>query len=107
MGLNRKEIIVEKDPKNLLEFCCGINILKEDKDEAKLIDDDQCPDWLSSIDLSQKKIELKDLDPDSDAYWLRLKSMVSKRNAILALCRKRILNKPENMHRFELFKKTK
>ena len=78
----KEEMKVEKDPEKLFTHCCGLNIMK-DGDDPPLIAMAECPDWLFEMDISQKKIELSDLDPESDKYWYRLRNLAKARKALL------------------------
>ncbi|XP_014271642.1 large ribosomal subunit protein mL54 [Halyomorpha halys] len=72
------QLPVETDAQKLVNFVCGSNILKEGKD-IELKADDEYPDWLWKLNTGKPK-PLEELDPDSKAYWLRVKKMAMVRN---------------------------
>ncbi|KAF7996318.1 hypothetical protein HCN44_001950 [Aphidius gifuensis] len=77
-GSTKIVLPVETDTKKLVEYVCGSNILKEGED-VKLKDDSEYPDWLWNIYLGEPK-KLEELDPNTKAYWRKLREKNLRRN---------------------------
>lgn len=67
---------------------CGGNILKEGTDPV-LKDDHEYPDWLWELRLERTALTLEELDPDTKAYWRKVRSMDIKRTKLLEKSRYR------------------
>ncbi|CAH1393065.1 unnamed protein product [Nezara viridula] len=80
------QLPVETDAHKLVKFLCGSNIQKEGKD-IELKPDNEYPDWLWKLNTGKPK-PLEELDPDSKAYWLRVKKMAMVRNNKLSKLKK-------------------
>ncbi|XP_034946306.1 39S ribosomal protein L54, mitochondrial isoform X2 [Chelonus insularis] len=65
---------VEKDPKKLISFVCGSNILKEGGQDVEIKPDSEYPDWLWTIRLGPPP-PLEEMDPNTKQYWRRLRAM--------------------------------
>lgn len=77
---------VETDAHKLVSHLCGSNIFKEGED-IKLKDDSEYPDWLWKIHVDEPK-KLEDLDPNTKAYWRKLRELNLKRNNRLRVGKK-------------------
>lgn len=62
---------VEKDTNKLVRFVCGSNILKEGQD-IEIKPDSEYPDWLWQIHTGPP-LPLSELDPNTKAYWRRVR----------------------------------
>ncbi|XP_015366867.1 PREDICTED: 39S ribosomal protein L54, mitochondrial [Diuraphis noxia] len=79
--LEKSEMPVETDAKKLVNFVCGSNILKEGQD-IELKPDSEYPDWLWNLNIDGP-VPLKELDPNSKQYWLRVRKLSMRRNNLL------------------------
>ena len=70
-GTEKKVLPVETDAFKLTKFVCGSNIYKEGQD-VELKPDSEYPDWLWTIHIGPP-IPLEELDPNTKAYWRRLR----------------------------------
>nr|CAG4644487.1 EOG090X0KWJ [Lepidurus arcticus] len=85
--LEKKKIPVETDPQKLVTFVCGSNVLKTGGDDIQLKADSEYPDWLWELRLGPPPA-LEELDPDTLAYWRRLRKISLRRNCQLMKLRK-------------------
>ncbi|XP_063982371.1 large ribosomal subunit protein mL54 [Diachasmimorpha longicaudata] len=74
---------VETDAHKLVNYVCGSNIYKEGED-VKLKPESEYPDWLWTI-WTDNPPKLEELDPNTKAYWRRLRTIAQRRNNIKAL----------------------
>ncbi|XP_057333467.1 39S ribosomal protein L54, mitochondrial [Microplitis mediator] len=65
---------VETDAHRLVNYVCGSNILKEGGEDVKIKPDSEYPDWLWEINIGPPKT-LDELDPNTKAYWRKLRKM--------------------------------
>ncbi|XP_043277658.1 39S ribosomal protein L54, mitochondrial [Venturia canescens] len=63
---------VEKDTHKLVKFVCGSNILKEGGQDVEIKPDSEYPDWLWEIRTGPAP-PLSELDPNTKAYWRRVR----------------------------------
>lgn len=84
--VEKKEIPVETDAKKLVNYVCGSNVLKTGED-IKLKPDAEYPEWLWSLHVGKPQT-LEELDPDSKAYWRKLRRLAMQRNNKLAKLKK-------------------
>ncbi|EAT33961.1 AAEL013771-PB [Aedes aegypti] len=84
--VEKKEIPVETDANKLVNFVCGSNVLKTGED-IKLKPDSEYPEWLWSLHVG-KPLTLDEMDPESKAYWRKLRRMALQRNNKLAKLKK-------------------
>ncbi|XP_011298662.1 39S ribosomal protein L54, mitochondrial [Fopius arisanus] len=74
---------VETDPHKLVNYVCGSNIYKEGED-IKLKPESEYPEWLFTEIWTERPPKLEELDPNTKAYWRRLRRMGLRRNNLLA-----------------------
>ncbi|GAB0088535.1 mitochondrial ribosomal protein L54 [Sergentomyia squamirostris] len=84
--VEKKEIPVETDVNRLVNYVCGSNIYKTGED-IKLKDDSEYPEWLWTLHTGPPK-PLEELDPNTKAYWRRVRKLGHRRNNQLASLRK-------------------
>ncbi|XP_065088316.1 large ribosomal subunit protein mL54 [Ochlerotatus camptorhynchus] len=84
--VEKKEIPVETDANKLVNYVCGSNVLKTGED-IKLKPDAEYPEWLWSLHVGKPQT-LEELDPDSKAYWRKLRRLGLQRNNKLAKLKK-------------------
>ncbi|KAK6188659.1 hypothetical protein SNE40_004795 [Patella caerulea] len=68
----------ETDPQKLVTKCCGANIYIDGED-PDIKPDSEYPDWLWNLRISRTPPNLSELDPDSEYYWKRLRTMTLRR----------------------------
>ncbi|KAH0534508.1 39S ribosomal protein L54, mitochondrial [Cotesia glomerata] len=73
------ELPVETDAHRLVNYVCGTNLLKEGGEDVKLKPDSEYPDWLWKIHVGKPKT-LEDLDPNTKAYWRKLRKQAIRTN---------------------------
>ena len=78
----RKYLDVETDPERLVNYVVGANIYKEGED-PKLKPDSEYPDWLWELRTERGGIDPEDLDPETEAYWRRVKKLHRRRNNLM------------------------
>ncbi len=64
------DIPVETDTEKLVQYCCGLNILKTGGEEVPIKADSEYPEWLWELSLD-KGPELEDMDQNTMEYWMR------------------------------------
>lgn len=69
---------VETDPYKLCNFVCGANYFKEGEDPP-IKPDSEYPEWLFSLHIDRKPIELSELSKDDMYYWRRLRRINMRR----------------------------
>ncbi|XP_050295148.1 39S ribosomal protein L54, mitochondrial [Anthonomus grandis grandis] len=80
----KKVLPVETDPEKLVNYCCGANIFKTGE-EIKLAPHSEYPSWLWEIRTGPPP-PLEEMDPNSKAYWRRIRKMgIKKHNELLKL----------------------
>nr|CAG4652350.1 EOG090X0KWJ [Triops cancriformis] len=84
--VEKKKIPVETDPNKLVNFVSGSNILKTGED-IQLKPDSEYPDWLWELRVDGP-VPLEELDPDTLAYWRRLRKLSLERNCQLMRLKK-------------------
>ncbi|KPJ03881.1 PREDICTED: 39S ribosomal protein L54, mitochondrial [Papilio xuthus] len=84
-AVEKKELPVETDPEKLVSQVCGSNIYITGED-VKLKDDSEYPEWLWTLDWAPKKLD--ELDPNSKAYWQRVRAAGMRRNNRLKAMKK-------------------
>ncbi|KAJ8670285.1 hypothetical protein QAD02_001544 [Eretmocerus hayati] len=83
----KKILPVEEDVERLLKYCCGTNILKEGGEDVLLKPKSEYPDWLWKINVGPPP-KLEDLDPNTKAYWRKLRKEGMRRNNKLSKLKK-------------------
>ncbi len=78
--MERKRLEPETDPQKLVKFACGANFYKEGSD-PEIKPDSEYPDWLWTLWTQREKVPLEELEPDSYAYWRRIKIANTKERA--------------------------
>lgn len=78
----KKQLNPETDPEKLTNFLCGGNILKEGSD-PELRPASEYPDWLWSLRLDRKPLELDEIEPDTWHYWKRIHKMNHKKERLI------------------------
>lgn len=81
--LEKKVLPVETDPKKLVKFVCGSNILKEGGQDIELKDDSEYPEWLWSVNLDRPK-KLEEMDPESAEYWHKVRKMARVKHNLMS-----------------------
>ncbi|KAL1404144.1 hypothetical protein pipiens_005449 [Culex pipiens pipiens] len=84
--VEKKEIPVETDVNKLVSYVCGSNVLKTGQD-VKLKPDSEYPEWLWTMHVG-RPLTLEEMDPDTKAYWRKLRRMALQRNNKLAKLKK-------------------
>lgn len=84
--MEKKEIPVETDVNKLVNYVCGSNVLKTGQD-VKLKPDSEYPEWLWTMHVG-RPLTLEEMDPDTKAYWRKLRRMALQRNNKLAKLKK-------------------
>ncbi|XP_061705082.1 large ribosomal subunit protein mL54 [Cydia pomonella] len=84
--MEKRELPVETDPQKLVTQVCGANIYTTGED-PKLGPDSEYPDWLWELHTGPAP-PLESLDPDTKAYWLRVRAAGMRRNNKLRSLRK-------------------
>ncbi|XP_055320886.1 39S ribosomal protein L54, mitochondrial [Sitodiplosis mosellana] len=79
----------EKDTNKLVNYVCGSNIYTEGED-IKLKPESEYPDWLWEIHTGPPK-KLEELDPNTKAYWRRVRKMTCRQNNRLETTKRRHL----------------
>ena len=69
---------IETDTIKLTTMLCGGNIMKEGSDPV-LKEDSEYPDWLWNLHTDRRPVPLEELDPDTYAYWRRLRKIELRR----------------------------
>ncbi|XP_015117996.1 39S ribosomal protein L54, mitochondrial [Diachasma alloeum] len=82
-GPGKVVLPVETDTNKLVNYVCGSNIYKEGED-IKLKPESEYPDWLWTL-WTENPPALEDLDPNTKAYWRKLRKMGLRRNNIKSL----------------------
>lgn len=77
---------VETDPKKLVQYVCGSNYFKTGED-VKVKPDSEYPEWLWNINIGPPK-KLDELDPNTKAYWRKLRTIGMRRKNTLASLRR-------------------
>lgn len=85
-AMEKKVLPVETDATKLVRFVCGSNIYKTG-DDVEIKPDSEYPEWLWNIRLGPPP-PLEELDPDTKAYWKRLRKLAMKQNNRLAQLRR-------------------
>lgn len=83
--IEKKVLPVETDTNKLVNFLCGSNVMKSGED-IKLKPDSEYPDWLWSLNTTPN--QLHELDPQTKAYWRKLRTINLRRNNTLAKLKK-------------------
>ncbi|XP_060528540.1 large ribosomal subunit protein mL54 [Cylas formicarius] len=84
--VEKRVLPVETDPEKLVNYLCGSNIYKTGED-IKLLPDSEYPEWLWNV-RTGPPLQLDDLDPNSKAYWRRIRRMGIKRQNQLSKLKK-------------------
>uniref|UniRef100_A0A182PIL2 Large ribosomal subunit protein mL54 n=1 Tax=Anopheles epiroticus TaxID=199890 RepID=A0A182PIL2_9DIPT len=84
--VEKKVIPVETDTTRLVNYVCGSNILKQGED-IKIQPDSEYPDWLWKMHVGAP-LTLEEMDPNTKAYWRKLRRMALQRNNKLAKLKK-------------------
>ena len=63
------EMVVETDPKKLVKYCCGLNILKTGGQEVELKPTSEYPEWLWELKIDGKGPSLDEMSKDTLEYW--------------------------------------
>ncbi|XP_052897437.1 39S ribosomal protein L54, mitochondrial [Anopheles moucheti] len=84
--VEKKVIPVETDTARLVNYVCGSNILKQGED-VKLQPDTEYPEWLWKLHVGAP-LTLEEMDPNTKAYWRKLRRMALQRNNKLAKLKK-------------------
>lgn len=79
-GKRRFRLAVETDPHKLVNYCCGLNFHK-DEPLLKLKPDEEYPDWLWTLRLTEKPHSWE-MEPGTKEYYLRLKDEEFEANNI-------------------------
>ncbi|KAG5677461.1 hypothetical protein PVAND_007219 [Polypedilum vanderplanki] len=82
----KKVMPVVTDPEKLVNYCCGSNYFIEGED-VKIKPNDEYPDWLWKLHTAKPKT-LEELDPETKAYWKKLRSLGLNRNNLLSKIKK-------------------
>lgn len=77
---------VETDVNRLVNYVCGSNIYTKGED-VQLKADSEYPDWLWSVPVGAPP-KLEELDPETKAYWRKLRKIALKRNNTLSKLKK-------------------
>ena len=64
-------MVVETDPKKLVKYCCGLNILKTGGQEVELKPTSEYPEWLWELKIDGKGPSIDEMSPDTLEYWFR------------------------------------
>ncbi|XP_045604550.1 large ribosomal subunit protein mL54 [Procambarus clarkii] len=75
--IEKVHLPVETDPVKLVTYVCGSHPVKENREDVKIKDDSEYPDWLWTL-RTGKPPPLEELDPNTKAYWKRLRHMAMK-----------------------------
>uniref|UniRef100_A0A182SQC1 39S ribosomal protein L54, mitochondrial n=1 Tax=Anopheles maculatus TaxID=74869 RepID=A0A182SQC1_9DIPT len=84
--VEKKVIPVETDTTRLVSFVCGSNVLKQGED-VKIQPDSEYPEWLWKLHVGAP-LTLEEMDPNTKAYWRKLRRMALQRNNKLAKLKK-------------------
>ncbi|XP_058119914.1 large ribosomal subunit protein mL54 [Anopheles ziemanni] len=84
--VEKKVIPVETDANKLVSFVCGSNIMKQGED-IKLKPDSEYPEWLWTMHVGAP-LTLEEMDPNTKAYWRKLRRMALQRSNKLAKLKK-------------------
>jgi large subunit ribosomal protein L54 len=82
----KKIMPVETNPEKLVNFCCGLNY-KTSGEEVKIKPDSEYPEWLWKLHVGKPKT-LEELDPNTKAYWRKLRSLGLRRNIVMMKLKK-------------------
>lgn len=82
-GKRRFRLAVETDPHKLVNYCCGINYHK-DEPLVKLKPDNEYPDWLWTLRLTEKPNSWE-MEKGTKEYYLRLAEEGKERNYLLRM----------------------
>ncbi|KAE8750419.1 hypothetical protein FOCC_FOCC002713 [Frankliniella occidentalis] len=78
-GASKKiKLEVEKDPKKLVKYLCGSNLMQTGED-IELKPDSEYPEWLWNVYTGPAK-KLEDLEPGTKEYLEKLKSINIKKS---------------------------
>ncbi|XP_045125317.1 39S ribosomal protein L54, mitochondrial-like [Portunus trituberculatus] len=77
--VEKVRLSVETDTEKLVSQVCGSHPVKEGREDIKLKDDVEYPDWLWEL-RTDKPPPLRDLDPSTKQYWKRLRVLAMKEN---------------------------
>uniref|UniRef100_A0A182MEN9 Large ribosomal subunit protein mL54 n=1 Tax=Anopheles culicifacies TaxID=139723 RepID=A0A182MEN9_9DIPT len=84
--VEKKVIPVETDTTRLVNYVCGSNIMKQGED-VKIQPDTEYPEWLWKLHVGAP-LTLDEMDPNTKAYWRKLRRMALQRNNKLAKLKK-------------------
>lgn len=82
-GKRRFRLEVETDPHKLVNYCCGLNY-HLDEPLVKLKPDNEYPDWLWNLRLTEKPNSW-DMEKGTKEYYLRLAEEGNNRNYLLKM----------------------
>ncbi|KAF2350832.1 Ribosomal protein L37 mitochondrial [Trinorchestia longiramus] len=71
--IGRDGLPVETDPHKLRAYVCGSDMVKENRQDVKVKEDHEYPDWLWELRTGLPP-PLEELDPNTKYYWRRLRN---------------------------------
>ncbi|KAA0193934.1 hypothetical protein HAZT_HAZT002076 [Hyalella azteca] len=77
---------VETDTHKLRQYVCGSDMVKENRQDVKVKEDHEYPDWLWSLRTGHP-LPLEELDPNTKYYWRRLRTLHMRNNNKIAKLR--------------------
>lgn len=78
-GSSKIVVPAERDPQKLHDYLCGGNLVKENREEIKVKEDHEYPDWLWEL-RTGKAPPIEELDPETKQYWRRLRTAAMREN---------------------------